>query len=471
LTATSRRTQILFLVVFLLSAGLRLGLVSYNRQSNDDHITVIQLILKTSSLPIKTDCWECFQPKLFHYSMAKFLQLSGLENAGQDTLVLAVELVNCAAGLLTILVIGLFVLRWPGKSEFLKVLAFGLVALNPNLTGINSQATNDTFMILFSTLALFCTYAFLQKQKPGTFLLILIFTILGISTKTNGWVTAGAIFLAFLVKAGLEKRLRIRMLLTTVLFGFVTLLVSIINPLNQYISNYRLYGSPLQLNITRQPLPHFFIQSSNPSFRPGILSIQDGLFTFKFIDLLRNPLIMNKDDYSPNRTSLWTQLYGRAHSVHFDNWPTSWSADGDRAFNLARAIYILALLPTACLLIGAIMEIVLALQAILKRDAGLASNVHFGLTIITFAGFVLFLILYAVEYRDFSVFKPIFIYPAILTFPILFLRAGEAIWSRLAGRLLWIRAAAGAWIVALCILYSADIITLTMLIALRMHGA
>ena len=52
------------------------------------------------------------------------------------------------------------------------------------------------------------------------------------------------------------------MLLVAGLFGLVTLVLSILNPLNQYISNYREYGSPILLNIDRQPLPHFFEQTS-----------------------------------------------------------------------------------------------------------------------------------------------------------------------------------------------------------------
>jgi|GEM_PF-4889979 hypothetical protein len=163
----NRITHTLILIIFLISAGLRLGMVVFNRKSNDDHFTVIQLILNTKRLPEKADCWECYQPKLFHYTAAKFLQLTGLENTNPSSMILAVEMLNYTAGLITILVIRLFLYRLPDKNGLLKVIAFGLVALNPGLIGINSQATNDTFAILFSTLALFCTYSFLQKKKVG----------------------------------------------------------------------------------------------------------------------------------------------------------------------------------------------------------------------------------------------------------------------------------------------------------------
>ncbi len=116
------------------------------------------------------------------------------------------------------------------------------------------------------------------------------------------------------------------------------------------------------------------------------------------------------------------------------------------------------------------MEIFLSLKSILKRDRNLASETQFGLTAITFTGFMLFIILYALEYREFPVMKAIFIYPALITFPLLFLRAGETLFARLTKRLGWVRGVFGVWIVALFILYSADIITMINLLYSRKTG-
>jgi hypothetical protein len=464
----NRITHTLILLIILISAGLRLGLVVFNRDANDNHFAVIQLILKTDRLPEKADCWECYQPKFFHYTAAKFLQLTGQENSNPSSMILAVEMLNYTAGLITILVIGLFLFRLPDKNGLLKVLTFGLVAFNPSLIGISAQATNDTFAILFSTLALFCTYAFLQKKRPVTFLLILLFTVLGICSKTNVWITAIAILLALLVKAWLEKQDRTQMLTSAGLFGLATLVLSIFNPLNQYISNVREYGSPILLDIDRQPLPDFFVQTS--AYRPGILSIQDGFFTFKLGDLLVYPRNENGDVYPPTRTSLWTQLYARANSVHFDDWPESWSTTGQQGFTISRVIYIFALLPTLLLLVGAAMEIFIFLKSLIKRDPALAVETHFGLTAVTFIGFVLFIILYALEYRDFSVMKAIFLYPAMITFPLLFVRAGDSLNSHLTQRFRWLRTGFAVWMVALFVLYCADIITMIALLYSRRFG-
>jgi hypothetical protein len=464
---TSQKYKVLILLILFLSISLRLGLVRYNRQSNDAHDEVISYILKTGNLPEKNDCWECYQPKLFYFTAAQILQIPWIEVARQDiSLALAVELINFVAGVFTLLVVGVFITNLPMKNETHKLLSFGLVALNPKLIGINSQFTNDTFAILFSTLALYFMFLFLQKQKPGTFLLILLFTLLGISSKTNIWVTAIAIPLVLFIKAWLQLKNHAVPVLIGLVFIVSTLTFSILNPLNQYISNYQKYGSPFLMNMDRQPFPNFFEKTEVA--RPGIVSIYDGLFTFKFIDLLKHPIIDNGSDYSANRTSLWTQLYGRAYSVHFDNWPPTWSANGDQDFNLIRVIFILALLPTFLLVFGVLLEIFVLTKSIFKRDKVLASTTHYGLAAITLIGYVFFIIIYSLLYRDFSVMKVIFIYPALITFPLFFIRAVEFFELRLKNRFHWVRAVFTVWIVTLFVLFTADILTMIQLIYSRM---
>jgi hypothetical protein len=458
-----KRILLFFFIIFLISAGLRTGMVRFNRQSNDLHMEVIKSILLTNQLPEKPDCFECFQPKLFHYTAAMFLRLTGMENLNDRGVIFGAELVDYVAGLITIIIIGLFLYRLPVKYDVLKILAYGLVALNPKLIGINSQATNDTFAILFSTLALFCTFLYLKKSKPITFIFIVLFTILAISSKTNCWVTAIAIFISLLINIWMDKERRWKSIYIPFTFALATVILSILNPLNQYIVNTQKYGSPILMNLDVQPTPDFIIQS--PTSYPGVLSIEDGYFTFKFYDLLVYPRIENGyGGYPPHRTSLWTQLYGRAYSVHFDNWPKDWSTSGEDGFPLSRAIFSLALLPTILLLVGFVMESFLTIKAFFKQDAILASDSHFGLAGVAFIGYILFVIFYTLEYREYQTMKAIFIYPAIITFPLFFLRSGDAIFDRISKRFNWIKICIVAMIVVLLILFCTDIITMIRLI-------
>lgn len=454
-----RKNDLLLLALFLLSCALRLSLVFVNREANDDHMEVVDRILATHALPQKSDCWECFQPKLFHASVALTLKELGLAGANRDTQTLAAELLNFLAGAIALGILGLFIRGLPVRVERIKPFAFALAALNPQLIGISSQATNDAFAILFSTLALYGTYQFFQKPKISTFLLIVLFLSLGISAKTNTWVTALAIFLSLLTWLWMLKGKHAIALAYALLFLFLVPGLAVLNPLNQYAVNYKNYGSPVLMNIDRPPLPHFS-EITYPR-RPGIISIRDGFFTFKFFSLLRNPLNRDINNNIPtHRTSLWTQLYASANSVHFENFPPSWATFSQEGFWISRGIFILALLPTLILLGGAAVEWWQVLINFAKRDATIAQTTGYGLFAFVFTGYILFMGLYALVYRDFAVMKAIFIFPAWLAFSLLFLRGGDPIYLFFSRHGKWATYVIEAGISALLILYVLDVATL-----------
>lgn len=461
--STSKRYRIWLLVIFLASVVLNFGMVLINRESNDNHTKVIILTMQNGELPTKDDCSECFSPKFYHWVAAKAMQLAGISPLNHNFHVnFGAELLNFAAGTLMLLFVALFITRLPESSEILKLIAFGMVALNPKLIGINSQATNDTFGIVLSTLALYFTWRYFNQPQKRWFVLLLVFLSLGMASKTNIVVTGIAIALAFLVRAWTARINKGRAWVAAGIFIVAILILNVINPFTQYITNTQRYGTPLLTN-TGNPVPPKFFEHSTYE-RPGVLSVADALFTFKFIDLLKHPLISNGAEYSPNRTSLWTQLYGRAHSVHFDNWPYTWQPVDDRDYPLSRAIYILALLPTLLMLLGAFLEFASVIKAVFKRDNTLSARSAHGLFIITFAGYVAFVALYALLYRDFSYMKAIFIYPAILGFPYFFIRGVRFVMDRMKKPVAWAGVASLAWILLLFILYAAEIVTLIQLI-------
>ncbi|MGD0876816.1 MAG: glycosyltransferase family 39 protein [Anaerolineales bacterium] len=457
--------NILFIIVAFLSISLRVGLVWVNRQSNDNHMQVVQLMLASTRLPQKPDCWECFQPKLFHFTVTKVVQVLGLTGLSINGLSLVAEIINLLAGLVTLAVAWVFIVHLPVKNTWLKLLAFGLVALNPVLIGINSQATNDTFAILFSTLAIYCTYVFLQRKRIGPFLLAILFTALGIASKTNAWVTAITIVITLFIQALSKPGRYVKSALYAVAFIFAVSALSIVNPLTQYVTNYEKYGKPVLMNINTLPLPPL-VGISKYNDRGGILSIQDGFFTFKFINLLEHPRIgYEHDNYPANRTSFWTMLYASANSASFSNYPPSWTSSGTQGFLLDQGIFILALLPVFLLMIGVLMETSVLLSGIFRRDSIVLQNTSYGLFSLTFIGYIAFAILYALLYQTFLVFKAIFIFPALLAFPLFFLRTAEQAYAFLEKHAKWSVHILDVDMVALVILYIMDIL----MIILRIH--
>ena len=249
------------------------------------------------------------------------------------------------------------------------------------------------------------------------------------------------------------------MLYSAALFLPSVLALSFLNPLTQYRTNYQNFGSAVGMNKPKQPFPAFFEKSY--VVRPGIVSIQDGIFTFKFINLLEHPrLTNNAEGYPAHRTSLWTQIYAHANSVHFDNWPISWSTQGNENFPLTRAIYVLALLPAAMLLLGAGISLAEFLAALFRNLPGSLDAADYGLFDALFWSHIAFIILYALQFRDFSVMKAIFVYPAMPAFIVLFIKSGNTI-QRVLKENKWFLATLSSVVTILVILYTLDIYTLS----------
>ena len=116
------------------------------------------------------------------------------------------------------------------------------------------------------------------------------------------------------------------------------------------------------------------------------------------------------------------------------------------------------------LLFGAALEFVSIAKSIIKRDPLASARSIHGLLTITFIGYLSFVALYALLYRDFSFMKAIFIYPAILSFPYFFICGIRFILNRLNKPLLWLKSISILWMIVLFSLYIADILTMIQLI-------
>ena len=452
---SNKKTYLLYYFIFGLAIFLRLSLVLFNREANDAHEAVANLILQTGSLPLKEDCWECFQPKLYHVVFAFLLKLFNLANNPAYQQNVAGQAINFFAGFTTIAIVYLFIKGLTEFDEKLKLFAFALVALNPALIGINSQATNDTFVILFSTLAIYFSYNFLKNEKIMDLILCSLFVILGISTKTNAWVTFFAILFVLLLKIYLKEQHK-KNILITVVFLFSVTALSFVNPLNQYLPNIQKYGTPILLNIIKDPLPHFSGDYSADA--SGVWYVGDGFFTFKLIDLIKHPrLNLGTTIYLPHQTSFWTVLFGRAHAIHFDNAPPAWSTTGETIFPLLRILYILAIIPTMLLLIGFGHDFLKFIKGSITKNIAILHTIYFGLFALLFVGYLSFQILYSLQYRSVTVIKAIFVFPALLSFPVFFMQASKSLYQFLPKRFQWISYIFESTIVALLVCYVVDV--------------
>jgi hypothetical protein len=151
--------------------------------------------------------------------------------------------------------------------------------------------------------------------------------------------------------------------------------------------------------------------------------------------MLREPTMSLDDfEYDPSRTSVPSLLYGRAHSIHFDNFPADIQSDAPFVRTVIRATLILAL-PITFLMLGELVRRALALLwARPKRD------LHEALLTIACLGFLGFQVAYALRLRDFSTIKTIFLFPALPGFASALVAAMETLTQRRGSRAPVVRA-------------------------------
>lgn len=407
----------IYLVIFLIAISLRFFLALVNNDSNDNHFEVIKIIQNENRIPVKSDCNECYHPKFFHLFSAVILKsLPFLDIQYQ---IIVVQLINSLAGIITLYIIYLFLNKLIVDDQ-IKIIGFSLLAFNPKFLGINVQITNDSFVILFSTASIFFMYNFLKYHRKASFYFMIVFVVLSGLTKGNGIVVVGVLSLILLIRlfmclyAHLERK---KYILSLVLLWVYYL--AIVPFFGQYIHNFVVYKDPFTLNVEK------FFNTNAPDGvfpnRPGYTSFAQSFLTFRFIDLFRHPQISNYSIYPLHRTSLWTQLFGRTHFVHFDNWPPSWQASSDVVLNLGRIIFLLAIIPTIIFLYGFLFQAGLIVNPTMKNIKYTLKNNNELLFFTSTALFFFFIIIFTYSYRDFSAMKAIYIFPGLIGFFYIFI--------------------------------------------------
>jgi hypothetical protein len=201
-------------------------------------------------------------------------------------------------------------------------------------------------------------------------------------------------------------------------------------------------------------------------YKPGVTSIMDSVVTFRLFDLLRNPVsTTDGEKYPLHRTSLWSQLYGRAHFAHFDAWPPSWRLPTGRGQwaaglvrHLGRLIFLAALFPTMLLLVGIWKHSVCTIRCFAGLKGPHASLGDW-LLYLSVLGYLAFIVIYSLRYRDYAVMKAISIVPGLLGFLMLFARECDAFYQRFTDKKA-VRLSADMILLSLFFFYTMDILVL-----------
>lgn len=370
---------------------LRVGLAFVNRQANDDHVEVVRWMLEHGRLPFKGDCWECYQPKLYHLAVAGIVRLFGLHEVARQTI--AGQLVNVALGAATLLLFARFLRRLPLDAIARRAL-FAALAFQPRLLSTHVQATNDALVILAGLVTSYACWRFAEKPGARRIAWITIGAVIGGLAKGSGFVIFAW---ALLVLGVLAIRRRGRS--DAAALGILAVSFASVVPFaGPYVEHWRRFGDPFVLNIPKDPPASF--REVSVVRRPGVLSYSSAFLSFRPASLWRDPYTPHSNENVPtHRTSLASQLYGQHASLWFTQWPETWARRDGPAENTTRALLVLELVPLALLLCGAVLTF--------RRPGGWM----FLALAVAFLGMQLRL---STTYRDFSVMKAIYLYPALL---------------------------------------------------------
>lgn len=412
------------LAVLLVGAALRVGLTLVNLSANDDHLEVTELIVDEGVTPHWHDVFEGHQPKLWHETVGVLWRLGDVTD--DVTRIRVAQWTSCLAGILTLLVCRRLLreLDLPAHGE---LAAFALLALNPSFVGINAQATNDSFVILFATCTLYAGWRWLRGWQPVWLAAAVAAGILAMLSKGHALVAVVAVLggagLAFLrrERAGLPSR----PVLVAAVAGFSVVFVGFVGAFGEYRETWERSGSPFEVNLERNPFPPLVPDDYEPTCETGALcwrygnrSIVTSYLWVPAWDLLRNPSIpQDPVDYPSNRTSFWTRVYGSAHNVQYEEWPPPWADRSGFVRWLARVTFVVAAVPTLVLVWG----VVRSLARLFRLPLGEAM-----LALAAF-GYVAFLVVMTLTYRDFSNMKAIILLPGVAGFAAVFARTCGAL--------------------------------------------
>jgi hypothetical protein len=312
-----------------------------------------------------------------------------------------------------------FIKKYP-INENIKIITFTFFAFNPCLAGINVQITNDTLEILSGVLVIYFTDMFLKGPRAKYGIGLMISLIIAAMTKATGLVLFGIVTIVFilkiLAKSSKKKRTILLKYFLTIFFIFVT----VVPFAGGYYTYYKKYKSLPTSMWGYDPPPKFF--ESTFTTRPGVRNMAEGFFTFRYLDMIRQPYISNECDSFPlHRTSLWSQLYGRTVFMHFDQWPGSWQTTAPLILNVGRILIILGIIPLLLFLLGLFKGLYKALKRFLKKGISSLSKSNDYIHLIVTIAFLLCSLKYSYSIRDFSAMKSIYIFPGFISYIKLFL--------------------------------------------------
>lgn len=372
-----------------------------NKESNDDHISTVQLWQQNGAYPDARDCWECFQPPLFYSIVKPICTLT--KSTTKEDIFIVIQAVNLV---LSLAVLGL-IMWFINTLKLNKLLTVALVVfwgLNPELVSIGALATNDLLAILLGILFTIQTLRyFVHETVSNEIILCVLLLLLGI-TKGNGLIFLGILPILVFVKMVWTKTLSpIKLARKIILWLFTVVTIA---GLGNYVEKYEQFNNPFITNVDPPYEKATWDTPGEMEFRKGVNTLKQAYFAFPLASLLEQPYNENGyQTYPEHRTNLWTQFLGQFSNHLFERHPGSWLSYNNDMYNFSRVNFITHILLFLAIVIGIFMTF------IKNKSLTFSTVAHLIIVLISLA----FIIKYSAQYRDFSFMKVVFMFPAYLS--------------------------------------------------------
>lgn len=402
----------MFRIIFVVSSCLMLTLAFLNGgYANDDHFTVIEIIRRTGRLPLSTHCWQCYHPKLFHFSLAKIWDIFQIESTFWKFR--SAQLFNALFGILTLYILLLYT-KSLNFAKNIKVIAFALIALNPRFISIFGQATNDALVIFLGNLALFSILK-LFKSPSLKFGLILTFAVVfGSMAKMNFGIFFIGSILGLITLALLHKNYTLSLskgYLGIAIAIFVFSIVTFVT-FNGYLYNISKHEKPFKYNTpVDEKFPPLF--KKPPTYFPGIQTIYTGYFKFHYFEMIKNPCLVPGEN-TEQLTSLPSQMYGRTHFLNFDQWPECWQTYNKAILKVGSMTIAMGIVPTFLTFYGVLLLMFYVLKALINKNWDKLRTNDSWLILLFFFGFLGFSIAFSLFGKTYTFMKVIYVLPGVL---------------------------------------------------------
>lgn len=314
----------------LLVVGVALRFVTFlflDPQNVDGHSFVISFIAKQGRLPHSGELGQAYHPPLYYLLSTPIYRLSGSFKA--------VQVLSLALSVLTLLVLYHLIYRTgliEGRSA--RLYSFVIACFLPQFVLYGLFVSNDTLSIFLGCCAAWCISVLARSPSPKQFALLALIAAAGLLTK--------ATFLAYLPVLALVVLivLRNRGYSLARSWGAALAFLVILAAATSYkqIDNYQQYG-------------HAFL--SNIDFHPDWAIRQqqtyEGLTSFVNFDFSR--LLVSPSFSRSTESAYPLMLYATFWYQHVPE--CSFIGSSRRPFTfLAVLIYVIALVPTAAIVIG-----------------------------------------------------------------------------------------------------------------------